>query len=350
MGYSGKLIISIAVSIGWLFRKKFAKTKTHNQGLLIKQEEFKIISENVDAMLWKNDIINQKVYVSKGIEKISGYSVKEFEKNYFLWVEEVTHPDDQEIAMAFFQELLAGEQKQEEWRIINKIDKKIVWVQLRGTPIFDKKSNVIEIAGIVIDITKQKSAEAKLKESESRYKSVVELSPSLIAIHQNEKVVYANPASAKIIGISNVSDLIGKEIFDFIDPLEKEIVLKKNKEVFENKRSTEFVEYKVVRPNGKHIYVEMLGSKIFYNGKPAIMVVGNDVTSKRDYQEKIKFMAYNDPLTGLPNRYMLNEHLQNALARHKRRKKKLAVLFLDLDRFKFVNDTMGHQVGDILLK
>lgn len=89
---------------------------------------------------------------------------------------------------------------------------------------------------------------------------------------------------------------------------------------------------------------------INYKGKQAYMSVGTDITERKCIEEKLHYMAYHDKLTGLPNRYMLNDYLQKSLARCKRSEQKLAVLFLDLDRFKFINDIKGHNAGDDMLK
>lgn len=94
----------------------------------------------------------------------------------------------------------------------------------------------------------------------------------------------------------------------------------------------------------------MQGKLIDYNGKPAVLVVAIDVTARKEDQERMKFMAYHDALTGLPNRHMYNEYLETALDRCERNNQNLGVMFIDLDRFKFINDTLGHDAGDELLK
>ncbi|MCT8137778.1 GGDEF domain-containing protein [Anaerobacillus sp. CMMVII] len=91
-----------------------------------------------------------------------------------------------------------------------------------------------------------------------------------------------------------------------------------------------------MKPDGKSIYIEMLGNKISYNGKPAIMVVGIDVTARKAYQEKITHMAYHDSLTGLPNRHLYNEYLEKAMERCFQNHRLLAVMYIDLDHFKFI--------------
>jgi diguanylate cyclase (GGDEF)-like protein/PAS domain S-box-containing protein len=189
----------------------------------------------------------------------------------------------------------------------------------------------------------------EMKESEYRYRSVVENSPQLILIHQNGQIIFANPTALELAGVSDPSDFVGKSIYDFVHPTSKDKLIYRGQKLLENERGNEFIEYKFIRPDGKCLHLELLGNLINYKGKEAILVVGKDVTSQKEYQEKIEFLAYHDSLTGLPNRYLLEKNLEEALQNSIETNRQLALMFIDLDRFKFINDTMGHKLGDSLL-
>jgi diguanylate cyclase (GGDEF)-like protein/PAS domain S-box-containing protein len=315
------------------------------------QKEFlQQIFDSVDATIWSNDLVNQRVYVSKGIEKLSGYTVQQFYGDYSFWLG-IFHPEDSQKALEFYERVLSGESSEMEVRFIN-VHGEAVWVYFSGTPIFKENSNeVVKINGVVVDISARKKTEAKLQESESRYRSVVDLSPNMILIHQKDRIVYGNNATVQLLGVNHYSELLGRSIYDFLDPSEKKKAVRRVKEILQNSIASEYIEYKIVRPSdGKYIYLEMLGKEINFNGEPAIMIVAIDVTAKKEYQENIKFMAYHDALTGLPNRHMYNEYLEKSLERSRKHNQILSVMFIDLDRFKFINDTMGHDAGDELLK
>ncbi|WML50573.1 EAL domain-containing protein [Neobacillus sp. PS3-34] len=103
-----------------------------------------------------------------------------------------------------------------------------------------------------------------------------------------------------------------------------------------------------MRLDGKSIEVEMTAMPILYEGRVARQIVGRDITQRKKTEKTIQYMAYYDALTGLPNRNMFRQHLNEALK--KLNNGMLAVLFLDLDRFKIINDTKGHTIGDLILQ
>lgn len=349
------LILSIlTVFVAWFMGGQYDQARFYYSELLknkknlqTKQEEFKEIFDSVDATIWSNDLINERIYVSKGIEKLSGYTVKQFFDDFSFWTK-ISHPADTPLLFKFYEKVLAGVSDNFEARFLDAQGEPI-WVYMSGTPIFGENNEVIKINGVVVDIRKRKKTEAMLQESESRYRNVVELSPNIILIHQHDRIVYVNPATTNMLGL-NASEILGKTVFDFIDPSDKETIISRNREIYEKKRPNEYREYKIIKPDGNFVHLEMLGKEINYNGVPAIMVVAIDVTAKKAYQEKVQFMAFHDALTGLPNRHMYNEFLVTAMGRSKKHNQVLAVMFLDLDRFKFINDTMGHEAGDDLLK
>lgn len=349
------LLSLLTTVIAWVMGGQYDKAKFYQEELLLnkqvlerQKEDYKQIFDSVDATIWSNDLESKKIYVSKGVEKMTGYTVGNFFDNYQLWLS-IIHPDDFPKATHFLNLVLKGIPSNLETRYINASGETL-WVYISGTPIFRKGTKeVIKINGVVLDISKMKIAEEMMRESENRYRNVVELSPNLILIYQKDKIIYANPATYKMLGMQYESELIGKSVYDFIHPSFKDLALYRSNEVSANKKDPEYKEYVIVKPNGESIYLEIAGVEISYNGKPAIFVVGNDVTARKESEEKIKFMAYHDALTGLPNRHMYNEVLEETLIRCKNFQKQMAVMVMDIDRFKFINDTMGHNTGDELL-
>lgn len=199
------------------------------------------------------------------------------------------------------------------------------------------------------DIRARKRVEEALRESEERYRRLVELSPETIAVHSEGRYVYVNPAGAKLFGAASPVELIGMPVVDLIHPDHREVVDAIVGENIEEGSTTIFAEHKILRIDGKVIDVEVTRMPVEYLGKRAVQVVIRDVTERKQTEEKIKRLALYDSLTDLPNRHLFFDRLSNAITRAHRYQQIAAVLYIDLDGFKSINDTFGHEIGDSVL-
>ncbi|WP_234978470.1 bifunctional diguanylate cyclase/phosphodiesterase [Bacillus tuaregi] len=199
------------------------------------------------------------------------------------------------------------------------------------------------------DISNRKKLEHELIESEKRYRRLAEFSPFPIAIHNFGEMIYINPAGIQALGGKSASDILGKSILDFIHPDFHSIVRERWRKMKRENKHVPVLEEKMTRLDQRVIDVEIMGIPISTNGKKQVQVFFRDITEQKKSEELIKRMAYHDPLTGLPNRNYFNKSFQEAIQNAEREKQTLAVFFIDLDRFKPVNDTLGHEMGDLLL-
>lgn len=190
-----------------------------------------------------------------------------------------------------------------------------------------------------------------LKESEERHRSLIELSPDAILVHDGEKLLYTNPSGAKILGANKIGELIGKPIMDLVHPDFRDIVISQIKKAFqESKNPLDRMEQKLLRLDGQVVDIEASTTRIRFMGKKAILSIDRDITERKKAEETIDYMVYHDQLTGLPNRNLLNKYTETAFTNAKDHHKQIAILFIDLDGFKGVNDKLGHAVGDLLLQ
>lgn len=204
--------------------------------------------------------------------------------------------------------------------------------------------------GIIRDITARKRDELALKDSESRFRFMLENSPIAARITNQAtcQVVFANQRYAalidsvpdKVIGINPKRYYANPQ--DYADVLER---LGKGERI-----TNRLVELLV--PNEHTVTKWALASylQLEYQNEPAVLGWFYDITDRKEMEEQVLHLAYHDPLTDLPNRMLFADRLQQALASAKRDKTHLALLFIDLDKFKPVNDTYGHNMGDLLLK
>jgi len=214
----------------------------------------------------------------------------------------------------------------------------------------DVELKYLDLIPVVIDrVIYQQFLIRENRESEERYRWLVELSPDGIAIHAEGKFVFVNPAGAGFLGATDLAQLIGKPVLDIIHPDYRDIVGERMRVMDRQGRSVPWLEEKFIRLDGRELDVEVAGVAFTYQGKPAVQVLFRDITGRKQAAERLERLALYDTLTGLPNRTLFFDRMNQFLALAKRNQYIMAVLYMDLDRFKAINDTLGHEVGDLLL-
>jgi diguanylate cyclase (GGDEF)-like protein/PAS domain S-box-containing protein len=196
------------------------------------------------------------------------------------------------------------------------------------------------LAGSILD---QHLANRTAREA-TRLQDLVNATFEGIAIHAGGRLLDANAALAELIGYS-VADMIGRDVLSFVAPEHREQARQRIVAA-----SEEPYEVDALHADGRRVPVEILGRAMDYKGKRVRVAAIRDITERRNAEAAIRFMATHDALTELPNRVLFRDRLEQELVRARRIGEKVAVLCLDLDRFKDVNDLRGHGAGDRLLK
>ena len=140
---------------------------------------------------------------------------------------------------------------------------------------------------ILRDITKRKEVEKKLKESEQMYRTLVELSPDAIVVHDGQRIVFANKRAAELSGFDKPEDMVGLPVLDFIHPDYVDLVRERVIKMIRNETIAPPIEEKFVLPNGSVRDVEASASFITFNGRPAILLVVRDISEKKRMEEEI---------------------------------------------------------------
>jgi len=150
---------------------------------------------------------------------------------------------------------------------------------------------VQRVAKLEVQQTQHKQTGRELREGDERHRRLLELFPEAVAVHSKGRIVYINAAGAKMLGVTSPEKLIGKSVMDFVHPDYQEITKKSIRGGLERRKKARLVEEKLVRPDGKVIYVETTATRITYRGEPAVLAVSRDITERKKMEEALENFA-----------------------------------------------------------
>jgi len=217
-------------------------------------------------------------------------------------------------------------------------------VEVNLIPHFDESAQLLGAFVLITDITRHRHAERVIRDSEERMRKFAAASNEGIYFHKNGILTDVNEALLAITGYAR-DEVIGHSTLEFVAPDWREAAAEYMREGREDPYEAE-----VIHKKGHHIAVELVGKTLHVGGEAYRLGVLRDITARRHSEARIHYLAHHDMLTGLPNRAYLTERLGTILALARRHGTLVAIMFIDLDNFKTVNDTLGHHVGDALLK
>jgi len=224
--------------------------------------------------------------------------------------------------------------------------------ELSAFPMRDEKGQIIGFRGVSHDVTERLRMEEALRQSEEKYRTILEeIEEGYYEVDLKGNIKFVNRAACRQFGYSE-EELIGSNYRAYVLKEDIKGVYKAWNKVYRTGEPLHSYPFATVRKDGTQIFVENSVSPL-RNKEGKIIgfrAVSRDVTQRKQFEQKLADLATHDSLTGLPNRNLLDDRLTMGLALSRRSGNKLAVLMLDLDRFKIINDTMGHAVGDQLLK
>ena len=335
--------------------KREREIELSRQALREKERMLTTLMSNLDGMVYRcrNDEHWTMEFVSNGCYHLTGYRPEELLHNSHLSYKELEHPEDrarvrEEITAA----LLENRRFFVEYRIQCR-DGEIKWVWERGVGIHDEAGNVITLEGFVENVTERKLSTQALQQAERSFRSIFEnATEGIFQTSPDGRYLNVNPALAAIYGFSSGAEFIAS-IGDiqhqiYTDPSRRAEFMRLMRE---SGVVTNFVS-EIRRKDGDDIWIsenaravqDEAGNLLFYEGTV------EDVTETKLNQEKLEHLANHDPVTGLPNRLLMNDRLRQMMLSAQRSKSIVAVALVDLDHFKLINDTFGHNRGDQLLQ
>ena len=260
------------------------------------------------------------------------------------------HAEDQpRIAAAASRHFQSGEPFFEEYRVVKR-DGSILHWHHSATLLPDAGGQPTLCIGTVTDVSGRRQIEEALRLSEKRYRTLFER--NLAGVYRSTlegRILDCNESFARIFGYASREEVLQQAAWDFyVKPEDRQAAVAK---LLERQSLTNY-ELCLKRKDGSLVWV--LESENLIEGPDGRLSIIEgttiDITERKRAEEQVKHLAFHDPLTNLPNRLLFSDRLTLAVAQAHRHDQRLAVLFLDLDRFKVINDSLGHSVGDELLR
>jgi diguanylate cyclase (GGDEF)-like protein/PAS domain S-box-containing protein len=314
---------------------------------------YEALLENIAHVVYRLDLVSGRFeYISGAASKLFGLELDAIREAGADLVGSHMLPGDYESAMARIREAAAGRPGQ---RTVLSVDYRLVGADGRlrychDSMMFDvdPDGRPLVACGVVVDVSEQIMAADAMREKEAQFRATMEAAQVGIFLLQDGLFRYVNPFLIDLVGYSE-NELVGRmSPLDLIVPEQRDMVREQMRRRAAGEPGTPY-ELTGVRKDGSTLPVMILGSPTTYDGRPASVGTLLDISAQKEAEMRVRELADFDPLTGLPNRRLLRDRSTQLLAAAERDGSEMALVFIDLDHFKRVNDSLGHSIGDELL-
>ncbi|MBI5461389.1 MAG: diguanylate cyclase, partial [Gammaproteobacteria bacterium] len=265
------------------------------------------------------------------------------------WLEHI-HPDDRDRVLATFDQLPRRGELHCEYRFLFHTQG-YRWLRDQRRLGGEVRDGAYEALGSWLDITDMHSTQSRLHEREQLLRKIIETEPECVKLVDAEGIILEiNPAGLGMLQSGDPGEVIGQSALSFVAPEYKARLQSVMRRVLSGEPA--ILEMEILGRKGRRRRVESHAAPLYGpDGRVrSLLMVTRDISERADAESQVHYLAHYDLLTGLPNRALFRDRLLQAMAQAKRTDTLLSVMFLDIDHFKDINDTLGHAVGDQLLK
>ena len=313
------------------------------------EQRLHVLLQQLPAGIFLTDAQGEFRYVNDRWQLLAGLTAEQAAGTGWI---QALHPDDRDPMLETWRRAI---QNSTEFVVDHRFrtpSGRVKWLNTRATPLMDRAGRVTGYLGINADIADLKQTEETLRASEARFRSYFELPLIGIALTGADKRWWeVNDRLCEMLGYRR-AQLLSMTWAELTHPDDLGIDVMQFERVIGRRIEGYSIDKRFIRQDGALLYTGV-STRCVRRANGAVdyfVMVIQDITERKEAEERVQHLAHYDPLTGLPNRVLLGDRLQQAVARASREHAQIGVMMVDIDRFKLINDALGHAVGDRLLQ
>ncbi len=270
-----------------ILEKESIERKRAEDALRESQERYALATRAATVGVWDWNVQTGKFYLDPNIKAILGYSDEEIPNDLDVWATYI-HPEDKQAVMETFQAHLEGKTPKfvYEHRMVHR-DGSIRWIFARGTAMRDEQGNAVRVVGTDTDITLRKRVEEALRESEEKYRLLVENANDAIFIVKGEKIEFPNPKATEM-NRSFGLNLDRVPFFNYIHPEDRDMVLDRHRRRIKGEKVPNVYDFRLINEDGEEIWVELNAALISWEGQPATLNFLRDITPLKRLETQLQ--------------------------------------------------------------
>lgn len=344
----GFLFVCVTCALLWIILTRFRHHQKHvEQALRSSREQLALAMDAARQGVWDWDLPHDRIYFSEHLAELLGLPPVILTDGREEWLQRL-HPDDRDRERARLQTIITERDGfyDSSFRMLHS-DGLYRWIHSRGKLLFDESGRPVRFIGMAMDITQRRADVDRLRQATVVFESTQE---GVLVTDRDTRIIHVNPAFTRITGYS-ADEALGKTPAILKSGRHDRQFYQRMKDALKY-RGTWSGEIWNRRKDGE-IYPQWQCIRAIHDEKGELsqyVAVFSDISAIKRSQSDLDYLAHHDPLTNLPNRLLFNERVHTALERSGREEGGGALMLIDLDHFKHINESLGHNVGDLVLK